>query len=108
MKFKVPSTSHKQLHLDLAQLLVHTLIDRQTIVFPGPGRASLDYDQLKGKLFGTGSKKGNKRGRCKVCGNQKTADGKRKDTKTANFCTRCKVFLCEGDCFQKYHTKHNT
>ena len=105
MKFKVPSTNHKQLRLDLEQLLVQPLIDRRTIVSPGPGRASLHYDRLKGKHFGTGSKKGNKKGRCKVCGNQKTADGKRKDTKTANFCTRCKV--CEGDCFQKYHTKHN-
>ena len=99
MKFKVPSTSHKHLHLDLAQLLGQPLIDRQTIVSPGPGRASVDYNRLKGKYFGTGSKKGNKRGMCKVCGNQKTADGKRKDTKTANFCTWCKVFLYEGDCF---------
>ena len=108
LKFKArDAVTQKRLRLDLAQLLVQSLVDQRTIQpeFPGPGRPTPDLDRLKGKHFGTGSKKGNARGRCKVCAKEKKPNGKYKDTKTANYCERCEV-LCEGDCFRIYHTKH--
>ena len=85
------------------------LIDKRTISSPraGPGRSLIkNLDRLQGKHFGTGSGKGSKRGRCKVCANHKKADGKCKDTKTANQCERCQVFLCPGKCFAKFHAQH--
>ena len=108
MKFKGPIT-HKRLRLDLAQLLVQPLLDARTIRsgLPGLGRPAADLDRLRGKHFGTGSKKGNARGRCKVCAKQKKPNGKCRDTKTANYCERCEVFLCEGNCFKIYHTQQN-
>ena len=29
---------------------------------------------------------------------------RRKDTKTKNYCTKCDVHVCHGQCFEKYHT----
>ena len=47
-----------------------------------------------------------KRGRCRVCSWKKnTATGKKKDTKTQNFCHKCQVFLCVGQCFEDFPTK---
>jgi len=108
MKFKHIATTQKQLRLDLTHILVQPLLDQRMInpAVPGPGRPTADLDRLKGKHFGTGSKRGNPRGRCKVCAKQKKANGKCKDTKTANRCERCDVFLCEGECFRVYHSKH--
>lgn len=57
---------------------------------------------LIGKHFAYKSKK---RGRCVVCGDQKSSTGKRKDTKTLNMCQKCNVFLCQGKCFEDYHTR---
>ena len=48
-------------------------------------------NRLKGKHFSIGT---NKKGRCIVCGRKKKPDGKRKDTKTRNYCPKCKVYAC--------------
>ena len=57
---------------------------------------------LTGKHF---PYKNKKRGRCLVCGDRKTSTRKRKDTKTQNFCPKCDVFLCQGKCFEDYHSR---
>ena len=109
-KFKDHSAAHKSLRISLAYSLCQPLLDMRVAgnprtSCPGPGLPSTDLSRLKGKHFASGSKKGAKRGRCKVCGSKKTMEGKRKDTKTANKCMQCDVFLCEGACFTTYHTK---
>ena len=49
--------------------------------------------------------KNRKRGRCRVCsGKINTTTGKKKDIKTQNFCRKCEVFLCVGQCFEDFHT----
>jgi hypothetical protein len=109
-KFKDSKVVHKQLRLSLAYSLCQPLLDLRVgggprSSLPGPGRPPADLSRLKGKHFATGAKKGGKRGRCKVCGSKKTNEGKRRDTKTANKCVQCNIFLCEGVCFTHYHTK---
>ena len=56
--------------------------------------------RLLGKHF---PYKSSRRGRCVVCCNKVTSQGK-KDTKTMNFCPKCEVHLCNGSCFEAYHT----
>ena len=109
-KFKDIKAVHKELRINMAYGLCQPLLDLRVggnprSSLPGPGRPSADLPRLKGKHFATGARKGGKRGRCKVCGSKKTNAGKRKDTKTANKCVQCDVFLCEGVCFTDYHTK---
>ena len=47
-----------------------------------------------------------KRGRYVVCAykRQTTNSKKRKDIKTKNYCPKCDVHVCHGQCFEKYHT----
>ena len=109
-KFRDNSAAHKDLRISLAYSLCQPLLDMRAggnrrCSCPGPGRPPADLSLLKGKHFASGAKKGGKRGRCKVCGGKRTNEGKRKDTKTANKCLQCDVFLCEGACFADYHTK---
>lgn len=109
-KFKNGKVAHKELRLNLAYSLCQPLLDMRIggnhrVSLPGPGRPPADLSRLKGKHFSTGAKKGGKRGRCKVCGSKRTENGKRKDTKTGDKCLQCDVYLCEGLCFTKYHTK---
>lgn len=103
------ASTQKQLRIDLAYMLTQPLLDQWVMnpTTPGPGRPAANFDRLKGKHFATGAKKGQPRGRCKVCAKQKKANGKFKDTKTANRCDRCNVFLCLGGCFEAYHSKQN-
>lgn len=58
--------------------------------------------RLSGKHF---AYKNNRRGRCRVCSQKKSPTGKKKDTKTQNFCPKCDVFLCVGMCFEVFHTR---
>ena len=87
-KFADNKAVHKKLRIKL-HCLCQPLLDMRLgcnprSLLPGPGRPSADLQWLKGKHFASGSKKGGKRGRCKVCGSKKTHAGKRKDTKTSN------------------------
>ena len=71
----------------------------------GQGRTPTDptLDRLKGKHFAYYHEK---RGRCVACAykRQTTNSKKRKDTKTKNYCPKCDVHVCHGQCFEKYHT----
>jgi len=90
--------SHKEFRLKLAEELVQPLLDRQANPV-----ASTAEKRLVGKHF---AYKNPKRGRCSVCSNKIVpSTGKRKDTKTQNFCKKCGVFLCVGSCFENFHTR---
>ena len=90
--------------IDLANALVTPLLDRRNdtilLVISSPTIPK----RLIGKHF---AYKSQSRGRCRVCGNKRSSGKKkgRKDTKTVNFCAKCNVHLCVGDCFMKYHTR---
>lgn len=101
--------TQKKFRLDLAENLVQSLLD--LVASPAcpaylratKGRKPVSTaKRLIGKHFTYKSKK---RGRCLVCGNHKTSTGKRKDTKTQNFCLKCDVFLCLGKFFEDYHSR---
>lgn len=67
-----------------------------------PGHSPcLSLDRLKGKHF---SVKKPPRKRCAVCATKKSSMVKKKDKKTVNYCEKCKVYLCIGRCFQRYHS----
>lgn len=85
-------STQKKFRLDLAENLVLPLLD----LIPSPscpaylrttkGRKPVSTaKRLIGKHFAYKSKK---RGRCLVCGDRKTSAGKRRDTKTQNFCPK--------------------
>ena len=65
-----------------------------------PGAAS--EKRLSGKHF---AYKSAKRGRCCVCSQKISSTTGKKDTKTQNFCPKCEVFLCVGQCFEIFHTR---
>ena len=88
--------TQKKFRLDLAENLVQPLLDLMA------RRPVSTAKRLIGKHF---PYKNKKRGRCLVCGDRKTSTGKRKDTKTQNFCPKCDVFLCQGKCFEDYHSR---
>ena len=70
----------------------------------GQGRSpAASLFRLKGKHFPYYHKE---RKRCVVCAykRQTTNSKKRKDTKTKNYCPKCDVHVCFGQCFEKYHT----
>ena len=103
-----PIDSQKKFRLNLAENLVQPLLDLMASQTCPPylrtakGRRPVSAaKRLIGKHF---AYKHRKRGRCVVCGDKKTSTGKRKDTKTQNFCPKCEVFLCQGTCFETYHT----
>ena len=109
-KFKDNPVAHKNLRISLACSLCGPMLDMRAArncrsSCPGPGRPPADLSRLKRKNCASGAKKGGKRGRYKLCGGKRTNEGKRKDTKTANKCLQCDVFLCEGACFADYHIK---
>ena len=101
--------TQKKSRLDLAENLVQPLLDLMAsptcpaYLRTTKGRKPVSTaKRLIGKPFAYKSKK---RGRCLVCGDHKTSAGKRKDTKTQNFCPKCDVFLCLGKCFEDYHSR---
>ena len=101
--------TQKKFRLDLAENLVQPLLDLMAspscpaYLHTTKGRKPVSTAKcLIGKHFACKSKK---RGRCLVCGDRKTSAGKRKDTKTQNFCPKCDVFLCLGKCFKDYHSR---
>ena len=98
--------THKLFRLKLVQELVQPLIDLQSSpqcpVYlrdnRGRKRASSEA-RLVGKHF---AYKEEKRGRCAFCNH---GSAKKKDTKTHNYCPKCKVYVCFGKCFELYHTQ---
>ena len=97
--------TQKMFRLKLADSLVANWINEKAMEICSPGRRSVyPSKRLQGKHFATTV---TKRGRCKVCGNKKKSNGKRKDTKTNTFCTKCEVHVCLGKCFEMFHTKYH-
>ena len=101
--------TQKKFRLDLAENLVQPLLDLMAsptcpaYLRTVKGRRPVSTaKRLIGKHF---PYKNKKRGRCLVCGDRKTSTGKRKDTKTQNFCPKCDVLLCQGKCFEDYHSR---
>ena len=84
-----------QFRLHLAEKLAIPLIESKAQIAV-PRTSANQLTRLRGKHF---PQKQPTRGRCRVCGNQKTSSGQRKDTKTNYFCPSCEVFLCVGECF---------
>ena len=101
-------TSHRMFRIELAHDLVQPLLTLKAnpecpVSYLTKGqRPSASEKRLLGKHFPY--QKG-KRERCVVCYKEKTASGKRKDTKTSVYCSKCDVSLCIGTCFEDYHTK---
>ena len=95
--------SQRLFRLKLVQELVQPLIDIQSsqncpeYLQDKKGRKQgSSASRLIGKHF---PYKEQKRGKCVICA------PKKKDTKTHNYCPKCKIYLCFGQCFETYHTK---
>lgn len=105
-----PIKTQRLFRLKLIEELVQPLLDLRASPDCPPylqdrrTRATVSTEKrLNGKHF---AYKNTKRGRCRVCSQKKSAaTGKKKDTKTQNFCRKCEVFLCLGQCFEDFHTK---
>ncbi len=101
--------SQRDFRLELVRQLVQPLLnlkaspDCPSILQSHKGRKVVSSDKrLLGKHF---PRKADQRGRCCVCGKQKSATGKRLDIKTRTYCPKCELFICLGNCFEQYHTK---
>lgn len=101
--------SQRDFRLVLVGQLVQPLLDLKAspdcpqVLLSHKGRKASSTDKrLLGKHF---AYKASTRDRCRVCSKRKSSTGKKLDTKTKNFCPKCDVFLCLGDCFERYHTK---
>ena len=103
----VPLTQ-KQFRLTIADSLVEDFVNEKAdpnadVVTPGRKPISPE-ERLRGKHFAVSD---DVRGHCVLCGNKKKPDGRRKGTKTNNYCLKCKKHFCKHIlCFQKYHTKY--
>ena len=102
--------SQRLFRLKLIEELVQPLLDlRASPSCPqylqntrGRRPAATSEMRLSGKHF---AYKNAKRGRCCVCSQKiSPTTGKRKDTKTQNFCPKCEAYLCVGQCFEVFHT----
>ena len=99
--------SQKAFRVKLAEELVQPLLNlRASTDCPDylnvhRGKSATSETRLKGKHFPS---KSQQRGRC-VCSRQQSSTGRRKDTKTQNYCKKCNAFLCFGSCFEVYHTR---
>lgn len=113
-KFKESRRSHQKFREALIYELIQPLINKRdqeeansnaTIPENRPvKRRTVSSTRLKGKHY---SSETEGRKKCTVCAyqiNQKT--GKRRDTKTRNFCEKCNVHVCKK-CFKKFHTTVN-
>lgn len=93
--------TQKKFRMELAYQLTSSLVANRI----GQGRSPRNQTlaRLKGKHFAYYHEK---RRRCVVCGykRQATNSKKKKDTKTKNYCPKCDVHVCHGQCFEKYHT----
>lgn len=100
--------SHKAFHIRLVEELVQPLLDLKASptcpsYLSGIGRRAVSPEvRLNGKHFPS---KHHEKRRCSVCSTSTTSSGQKKDTKTKNYCEKCKVFLCFGGCFEVFHTR---
>ncbi len=101
--------SQRDFGLELVRQLVQPLLNQKaspdcpSILQSHKGRKVVSSDKcLLGKHFPC---KAEQRGRCCVCGKQKSATGKWLDIKTRTYCPKCEVLICLGNYFQQYHTK---
>ena len=101
----------KEAHRLYRDLLVHELmqlfLDKHTNggydKMQRPGRRPNDHStRLKGKHFAVSQHPTRKN--CVICAYQKKPNGKYKQSKTSNYCPKCKDFACKN-CFEKYHTR---
>ena len=70
----------------------------------GPGHRPNDHStRLKGKHFVVSQHP--TRNSCVIRAYQKKPHGKYKQTKTSNYCPKCKVFVCKNGFVEKYHTR---
>ena len=96
--------SHRLFRIELVHELVQPLLSlRASTEGSTKGwRPATSEKRLVGKHF---PYKISRRGRCVVCSNTKTPEGKRKGTKTSIHCPKCDTYLCIGTCFESFHTK---
>lgn len=104
---QTPIKAQRVFRLKLIEELVQQLLDLKASTNCPPylcSRVSVSTEKrLIGKHF---VYKNTKRGKCRVCSQKKNpTTGKKKDTKTQNFCQKCGIFLCIGQCFEDFHTK---
>ena len=102
-------STQKQFRLQLVKELVQPLLSLKSSPNCPPhlrpiGRLpTMQEPRLVGKHF---AYKSTQRKWCTVCSNKPSpTTGKRCDKKTQNFCPKCQVFLCLGECFEVYHTQ---
>ena len=102
--------SQRAFRLKLVEEMVQPLLSLYSLPtcpahLHGKGRPTVaDDNRLIGKHFSYTHPEG-LRQRCSVCSKQVSpVIGKRKDTKTKNYCLTCNKFLCKGSCFEVYHT----
>jgi hypothetical protein len=88
---KKKNSVHKAFCETLAIQLTQSLLDKKADTYKSPLAHYKTDDRLVGKHFPT---KHSDRGRCTVCAFKKSVSGKRKDTKTKNFCKKCEKFIC--------------
>lgn len=98
-----PIKTQQVFRLKLIEELVQQLLDLKASTNCPPylcSRVSVSTEKrLIGKHF---AYKNTKQGRCRVCSQKKNG---KKDTKTQNYCQKCGIFLCIGQCFEDFHTK---
>ena len=102
-------SSHREFRIALVHELVQPLLSLKaspecpvSLTYAKGRRPASAEKRLLGKHFAF---KSSRRGRCTVCSNKVTPDGKKEDTKTMNFCPKCDVHLCVGNCFEVFHTR---
>ena len=101
--------SQREFRLELVKQLVQPLLNLKaspecpSVLQSHKGRSVRSPDKrLTGKHF---SYKAIERGRCCVCSKRRSSRGKRVDIKMKNYCPKCEVYLCLGECFERFHTK---
>ena len=100
-------TSHRLFRIQLVHELVQPLLSLKaspdcpaTLSYKGR-RPTNTGETTSGKTFPLQIV--SSRSMCCMLYNKVTSQGK-KDTKTMNFCPKCEVHLCNGSCFEAFHT----
>ena len=110
-RFAESRRSHQKFREALIYELIQPLINKKDQEEPNRNadtpenrpvkRRTVSSTRLKGKHY---SSKAETRRKCSLCAYQvNPATGKRRDTKTYNFCKKCNVHVC-GKCFKAFHT----
>ena len=87
---KKKNSVHRALRETLATQLTRSLLDNKIDTYKSPhAHYKSDAEKLVGKHFPI---KHSERDRCTACAFKRSASGKKKDTKTKNFCQKCDKF----------------